>query len=274
MLIIGLIALGSLIVGIHSRYQFETQQQASGKWQRELKSMRDGEEQRNKQHARKEAELENERRAFQSAHDKARSAFEAERQEFERQQKLYAIVARGAQLKQEPPTQQEWEQLSKAVRAELFRGSANSREVAVQYFLDPNTSGAFVFNWEIVLDQPYPPTLVVLRNGKEIRRESGSFKGRFGARLLSRNGRSKFIFKLFDGDRAFSDPLLIELAAPPFSAWTETPKLPEKKSKDDWIAENVAWLKKTGRWPADEKDQMELMAKIEAEAMNKFGEAS
>ena len=192
------------------------------------------------------------------------------------QRRTLAIATRAAELKHKTPTKEEWEERGHAIRAEQFCGSASSREITVRHYLDPKTSGALVFDYEINLNGPQSPSLVVLRNGKIIKREAGIFKGRIATRLLSRTTRHDFVFKVFDGKREYPDPLLIEIILPPFDAWTAPPKTPKEKAKqtrDEWIAEQVAWLKKAGTWPADEKAQKELMSKIEAEAMTKFGEA-
>jgi hypothetical protein len=232
-----------------------------------------------------EQEMERERAALEKRLQESaavilveRSVLATEREELERQKLTHAAAARAIQVVRDPPTAKEWEQLGIAVRSEQFRGCGGSPEVTVQHFLDPKTSGAVVFDWEITTQNPHPPTLNVFRNGELIRTE-GTFKGRFGTRLLSRTKRYQFLFKVSDGGREYPNPLLVEITAPPFDAWVEpptpppTPKEIAKQTREEWIAEQVALAKKMKQWPATAKARKEAMAKLEAEALKKFGEA-
>lgn len=197
----------------------------------------------------------------------------AEREALLGRNRALATTARATSTWLATPTREQWLQFGLVVRAEMFRGREGSHELLIQYAFDPTASGAIVFEWEITLGCPMAPTLLVLRDGKLIKQETGNFKGKFGTRLFNRNKRYLFTFKLRDGKREYPETAVFELSVPPFDAWTEPPKPPEKQSKDDWIADNVAALKLWGRWPPDSAGQKEILAKIEAEAIQKFGEA-
>jgi len=224
----------------------------------------------------REAEIQDrERGVTKASRDLERqvAAIDSQKEELEQQERILMAAQRVVQLTRTAPTRDEWQKLGERVRAEVFKGGAQSRDLAVQYFLDPETTGAVVFEWEMLCQRPQAPTLLVLRDNVECRRETGCFKGRFASVMLQKRKRYKYIFKIMDGERAYPNPLLIELLVPPFQAWTSPTETKKQRTKEDWINENIEWFKKMGQWPADQQAQKEMLSKLDAEAIRHFGEA-
>jgi len=208
-------------------------------------------------------------------------AMKAAREELERQQKAVAVAAKSPKLTIEKLTKENYLNVSQAIRHQLFNGNAASREVSVKWILDPcKSKGALwacVFEWETLLDRPVTLRVAVLRDGKLIHREAGSFRGTFGT-FLAVGKRHKFTWKVYDGKRQFDEPLLHEVVAPPFEAWTaEPPKPPEPKSDEELRRERDAWTRNEYQIIDEKIDDPELRkakkAQIDQEAAVKFGEA-
>jgi hypothetical protein len=202
--------------------------------------------------------------------ERERLALAAAKDQVEQLRNTLTIAARATNLRPKIPKQGDWQHMSSVVRAEMFRGAGYSNEISVSYFFDPRTSGALIFEWEITLTGLRAPTVIILRNGKEVSRQSGMFKGKFPTRLLNLKKRYDFTFKVHDGKREYAMPLLMEVIAPPFDAVrTKAPKKEKKETRAQWIAKSVKHLKESRQWPEKQKI---LMAKIEAEAMEIFSE--
>jgi uncharacterized protein with WD repeat len=126
----------------------------------------------------------------------------------------------------------------------------------------------------VTWDRPYAPAIVVTRDGTQIRRETGMFKGEFGSQLLKHKRRYKFTFTLFDGNRELPNPLLIELTLPPFNAWRPEP--PKPVTAEERRAKREAKRREKYQYAEaliiDPKKLKEKRADIDREILEEFGE--
>lgn len=188
--------------------------------------------------------------------------------------KTLAAVRRKASPIRKTPTRDEWEAASTVVRAQAFSGEAYGNGIIVNYFFDPAASGLITFRWEITLDRPFPPKLVVSRNSRVVREEATLVKGEFADQLLGGGKRYRYQFKLMDGSRTIPDSAVFELIVPPFPAVQPEPPRPEsaeerRNRKEGWRGEQYVQIEQLGG-SADEVHRAK--AAIDEEANRRFGE--
>ncbi len=224
------------------------------------------------------ANVEADRQRSEKQRASEEQALKATREELERQQKVLALAATAPKLTIETLTKENYLTMSHAIRRQLFNGHAASREVTVNWAIDPYMSDglawACAFEWQNLIERPTTHRLTVVRDGTVIHQEAGSFRGTFGS-LLHVGKRHKFTWSVYDGDREFPDPLLIEVVAPPFEACMTMP--PEPKTADELRRERDIWIRDQYQLIDEKIHDPELRkakkAQIDQEAVTKFGEA-
>jgi hypothetical protein len=213
--------------------------------------------------------------------DRWEKEIQAKRDELEKERRVMVVAAQERQvMNHKLASTDERRQFGQVVRDQLLAGKETSREISVEYALDPEMTGSFVFCWQLVQARPYALSLTVLRDGSVIRTASGVFKGQFGSWLKTPGEHYIFTFKVYDGSVLLPEPLVIELTLPPLEAWNrrdvKKPPAPELTPEERERASAV-WEKKEKQRAAEcEKDPEKLrkiFAKIERERMERFGEA-
>jgi hypothetical protein len=207
---------------------------------------------------------------------------DADRDELEKQKRAMAVAANERQVvNHKPPTDVERRELGKMVRDRLLSGKEMNREIAVEYTIDPELTGALVFRWQLVQVRPYALSVTILRNTSVIRTASGVFNGEFGHWLKMPGQRYVFTFQLHDGSKALPEPLVMELTLPPINAWNRRgiPQVPptkpteaeRRRQADEWEAREKQRARQCEKDPEKLK---RLFARIEQERIERFGEAA
>jgi hypothetical protein len=271
---LGLAALWALTLSICYAVKCESKEKAAKAALDEVKAIRAGQLKCIDDLHLKELDLRKRQVEIDRRQQTERQALQAERSDLEQRQQLHLAVVREAKIERRPPTKEEWQHLSHAVRAHQFRGGGTSDHLVVNYYLDPRNSGAIVFMWEVTTTRPHPPALVVLRDGKVFKRESGRFKGEFPCRLLKSDRRYQFIFRIYDHEIKLEEEILLEVTPPPFTAWEPEPPKPisddeKKRQRENWKNDQYRYAESI------EKDAIKLKEKkalIDQETNERFGE--
>jgi hypothetical protein len=221
-----------------------------------------------------QASFRQQQEAAAHAHAAERATLNASRAELEQQKRTLAVAARDQSVAKKPMSGDDWRAASEGIRGKAFSGQAIGHALVVRYFLDPRQSGSVLFQWEITLDRPIPPTFTAYRDGTKIRQESGVVRGEFNERLTNPRKRYQYRFVLLDRGKEMPDVVSFELILPPCPAWEPPP--PRTESVEDRQQKREAWRQEQYRhltnYVTDPETLKIRKAEIDAEVCEKFGE--
>jgi len=255
----------------HEKEQRATADKELGKSKGELTQIKNEEQNWRRRLAKDQAALESLQKRVEASHAAERQAIAAEREELEQHKNALAIANRDLQVtKHEPPSDEDRRTLGRRVRDRYFLGKSTAREISVEYAMDPDLTGAIVFQWELVQRRPVPPSLTVHRGDSVIHTASGVYNGEFPYWIRGNGRRYTFIFRLYDGDRELPNPLVMEITVPLLSVWNRRGVLPSPPKKESYRLQEYRMAEETE--PDPEKLKY-AKAAIDEEVREMFGEA-
>lgn len=274
-LLIDVLAVG---FGLHSLAKLFEAREVAQSARQEAKELKELETERRRRIHQELAEIKVERERLDER-EAGVDARQATAEDTERRLRQLAISKPKDFSRATPPSRRKQRDLGKTVRAEYPHSERPGRDIKVTYVLDPELTGAVVFQFELLVDQPYPPHLTVTRNGRIIQ-TFDSFNGEFKDFLELPGERYRYIFRLSEGKRKFPHPLIIDLPLPSPEAWTRRTIPPPRKkrlTRAERQQRKLAWIEaekeKARTYETDPAKLKMIFARIDQEGVDRFGEA-